>query len=279
MSNREKTKENMIVKVTSVNQNVGWGAKDPKTGKVKVKYDGCVDKFAPSLSKVSGLLRTGLTKEEEKQFEERLQLPEGHLASNGAYWNNFYIIIPENGLILNDENPMHALYIKVLKADPHIALNSEELVTKQGAEYLMTSEEAVAKEKNTKRDSKVKAFAHFAKMSSVDIVDTLYLMGKVADDTDPEIAMNTLGELIETKPESFLKIVNDELFSEKVFLLKCIKAGVVKKQTASKGFDQPLWYDDISLGKGLDEAVAFIKLPENQNVYIALKKTLQPSKK
>ena len=269
----------MIVKITTVNQNVGWGAKDSKTGKVKVKYDGCVDKFSPSISKVSGILRTGLTKEEEKQFEERLQLPDGHLASNGEYWNNFYIIIPEKGLILNDENPMHALYIKIFKADPHVALNSDELVTKQGAEYLMTSEEAVAKEKNNKRDSKVKAFAYFAKMSNVDMVDTLYLMGKVADDTDPEIVMNTLGEIIETKPSEFLSIVNDELFSEKVFLLKCIKAGIVKKQTSSKGLNQPLTYDDINLGKGLDEAVAFIKLPENQNIYIALKKTVEAKKK
>jgi hypothetical protein len=142
----------------------------------------------------------------------------------------------------------------------------------------MTSETAVALEKNTARDIKTKAFVKFDGLTQVDVVDTLYLLGKYADDTDPEIARNMLGDIVELKPQAFMAVVNDPSFKEKVFVLKCIRKGIIKKQTGGKGSDQPLWYDDTLLGKGLDDVVMFLKTPENQNVYIALKKALIPTK-
>lgn len=268
----------MIVKVTVLPRNLGWGAKDQATQKVKTKYDGCIDKWVPGLNKMNGLVRTGLTTESALEFEKKLQLPEGSLSPTGSYWDNFSIIIPEKGLIIDTLNPVHDLWRIVMSADPTVAKSTQEAATIASCEYLMTSETAVALEKNTARDIKTKAFVKFDGLTQIDVVDTLYLLGKYADDTDPEIARNMLGDIVELKPQAFMAVVNDPSFKEKVFVLKCIRKGIIKKQTGGKGSDQPLWYDDTLLGKGLDDVVMFLKTPENQNVYIALKKALIPTK-
>ena len=55
-------------------------------------------------------------------------------------------------------------------------------------------------------------------------------------------------------------------------MIKLIKAGLIRKQGVGAGFQMPLYFGDIVLGTGLEEAIAYIKDKENQNVYVGLKK-------
>lgn len=264
----------MIVKIQQTNRSTNFGVKDPKTNKPKAKYDNCHDKWVPGTSRITGVINTGLTESEERKFEKELSLKEGTLSKGSTFWDNYTIIIPEEGLVLNTEIPDHNLKYKLLLADPYVVQGEENLKRKANAEYVMTSEEGKAKSENTKRNVIAKAYAIFAKMTKVEISDALYMFGKDSENLDPEIAQNRLGEIVDDNPGKFLEIVGDSQFKDKVWFMKLIKAGIVKKHGTGKGTNMPLYFEDIMLGNGLAEAIAFVKDKENQAILLGLKKSL-----
>jgi len=262
----------MLVKIEHADRSVNWGSKDPKTGKNKPKYDGSFDKLVPGLSMKTGRLVTGLSAKDEKELEKDLRLDSGELSPSSSYWNLFFIIIPNEGLSLDTDIAEEKLKYLVLKSDPDVAISLDEFKKRPGCRYLMTSEEAVAIEKNSKRDIIAKAYSKYASLSSTEISDTLYMFGKIVSDVDPGVCKNRLGEIVEETPEKFLSVIEDKNFTEKVWLFKLIRLGIVTKQGHGTGLKQPLLFDDMLLGNNIDEAVMFITSKENTNVYIALKK-------
>lgn len=269
----------MIVKVKQVDKSVNFGAKDSRTNRTKVKYDNCHDNWVPGLSKSTGMLNTGLTKEEEVKFEKALSLPSGSLAKGSDYWNSFSIIIPEEGLILNTENPDHELKYKLLLADPYIVEGEEQLKFTASAEYIISTDEGRAKTKNTKRDVIAQAYSLYTKMSQSEIIDALYMFGKDGSELDPEVAKERLGDIVEETPARFLQVIGDDQFKDKVWMMKLVKEGVIKKHGTGKGTNMPLYFHDIMLGNGLEEAIAFVKDAGNQEIYLGLKKEEEAKKK
>lgn len=262
----------MLVKLKRVERKVTWGVVDNKTGEIVQKYDNCSDKWVPGLDRVTGVLRTGLTSQEERDLEEELGLETGELAKSSPFWSNYSIIIPAEGIVLDTADPSGLLKYKILMADPTVASSLEEANRSAVAEYVITSEGQEAKSKNSKRDIIANAYAEFAKMTTVEIIDSLFMFGKDPDVTDVEVSKNILGELLEKDPAKFLSVVGDKMFKDKVWLIRMIKAGVVSKRGVGYGFDVPLYFGDIVLGKGLEESIAYIRDKENQNIYVGLKK-------
>lgn len=265
----------MIVKVKKVDRNINWGAKDPKTGLVKSMYEGCKDIFICGLDATSGVVKTGLSEEDEKEFETLLGLEKGTLKKSSAYWTTYRISIPEDGLTLNTDNPKDALAYKVMSADPTIAKSLTEVRTNAKAEYVMTTESAEAAVKNTKRNEKAKAYAAFAKLTQAETLDALYMFGKDPSSMDFEIAQDRLGEIVDENPSKFLDVVGDKQFKDKVFFMKLIRAGVVRKHGTGTGTNMPLYFEDIMLGSGLEEAIVFFKDKENQQIALGIKKAYE----
>jgi hypothetical protein len=271
----------MIVTIKKVDKSVSWGAIDPKTNKLKPKYDNCADKWVPALTK-SGRLNTGLTEKEAADFEKKLNLEPGSMSPEGKFWDNYRIPIPEGGLTIDaSEGPLEALKIKLLSADPTVCKSPEEVKRNARAEYIMTNEAIEAKENNVSRDIKMKAWSQFAQMTHSDMLDALYLLGKIAhgaEDTDKEVIKDRIGKIVEKDPKKFLDTVGDGKAKEKIFVLKLIREGIVKKQTMGEGLSQPLYFEDIRLGDTLDEALDYLKAPENSTVYLGLQKALKAVK-
>jgi hypothetical protein len=260
------------IKIKRVERKISWGARDPQTGDIIQKYDACNDKWCPGLDIHTGLLRTGLIFKEEKDLEKEVGLEEGALSKNGSYWNNFSIIIPSDGVVIDTSDPLGKIKEKALLADPTVANSLEESRTNARAEYVITSEGQEAKSKNTKRDIIAGAYATFAKMSNTEITDSLYMFGKDPDVTDAEVSKNILGEILEKDPKGFLDVVGDKLFKDKVWLIRMIRSGVIRKNGVGSGFEMPLYFGDVVLGNGLEDAISYIKDKENQNIYVGLKK-------
>ncbi len=268
----------MLVKITHANTHLGWGATNPKTNKLDPKFERCFDVFTPGISAKAKALNTGLTKELEAKFETELSLKPGDLAKWSPYWDNFSIRIPNDGLELDTDIPSENLFYHVLKADPGVA-TSVQGITKLGVQYLMISEENVAKESNGKREIIAKAWAKFSTMTDSEIRDALFVYGKNYTETNMEVCKNTLGNFIEENPKKFLElVVLDEDFAQTVFINKLIAAGIIVKRTASRGKSQPLYFNDVHLGNEIKEVVNFIKDKENSNILIALQKQYKADK-
>lgn len=262
----------MIVTVKKVDRSVNFGVKDPRTGRLKPKYDNCHEKWVVGISKTTGMLNTGLSKATEAKFEKELALSEGELSKTSKYWESFSIIIPGEGLQLDTSIPDHKLKLELLKADPTVVEGENAVKRTAKAEYVLLSEEGEAKAENTKRNVIAKAYSLFNKLTKNEKVDALYMFGKYGDDLSPEVVENRLGEIVDDNPAYFLQVVGDELFKEKVWMMKLIKEGIVKKHGTGKGTNMPLYFEDIMLGNGLEEAIVFINDKENQAVQIGLKK-------
>ena len=58
-------------------------------------------------------------------------------------------------------------------------------------------------------------------------------------------------------------------------MIKMIREGIIKKNGIGQGYDLPLTFGDILLGNSLEEAIAYTKNEENQNVFIGLKKAYE----
>jgi hypothetical protein len=264
----------MIVRIKKADKDVNWGAKDQKTGKLMSMFENCKDKLVPGLDKDTGILKTGLDEKTERRLEKAMGLEKEALSKAGHYWSNFSIVIPEDGLTLNTEGPLHELQYLVLKADPEVAMSYTELRTSSRAKYVLTSDEAEASVSNTRRSVKTKAYSIFGQLSPLDVKNALFTYGLNPQDMSNEVAEDRLGEKLESDPAKFLKLVGDTNFKEKAWFMKLIKEGIVTKHGKGVGTDQPLYFDDIALGKGLDEAIAFVKNKENSKIALGLKKLL-----
>jgi hypothetical protein len=262
-----------LIKIKRLERNISWGTRDPLTGKFNEKYSDCFDKWVPGLSKINGQLNVGFDSDEvQEKFEKQLYLEPGGLGKNSPFWDNYSIIIPDKGLTLNDADWVDKLKLHVLSIDPTVATTVEEGRLNAKAEYVMTSLNDEAKVGNKKRDSIANAFVAFSKLSQSEIIEALYMFGKDPDVTDSEVCRDMLGDILEKDPNKFLAVVGDKLFKDKVWMIKLIKAGVIMKSGVGVGYDMPLYFGDIVLGKGLEEAIAYIKDSENQNIFVGLKK-------
>ena len=265
----------MIVKIKKVSKLVSWGAKDHKSKKLMPMYENCVDKLVPSMDILTGEIRTGLSPKDQTEFEETLEMEKGSLLKSGSFWKSFSISIPGEGLTLNTMNPVDLLKYKVLVADPTVCESLTELRTHATAEYLMTSEDAEAKVSNKKRNVRIEASVVFSKLTQDEVVNALLMFGQYAGNVDPEVARDRLGVILEENPNKFMLTVGDKLFKDKVWMMKLIKEGVIKKHGVGNGTNQPLYFEDIKLGMGLEESIAFIKAKENSAVAQGLKKALK----
>jgi hypothetical protein len=268
-----------IIKIQRKEGSVTWGVTDTKTGKTKQKYENCFDKWVPGISKISGALMTGLSPEDESVFELALSLSPKELSKHSEYWNNFSVIIPAEGLILDDEDALTQMILKCFAADPTIAKTLEASQTMANCSYIITTETGEAKNKNIKRDTLAQAYKLFAEMSETDINDALYIFGKDPSTTSKEVCKNTLGEILDKDPEKFLGILGDPKVKDKVWIIRLIRAGILSKSGMGTGFEMPIYYNDLYLGKGLDETIANINSKEQANVLIGLKQAYKEAQK
>ena len=277
----------MLLRIKRIERNASWGVKDPSTGKYKPKFENCVDRWQPGLNKTNGMLRTGLTKEEANLIESEMGYDKGYLSPNGEYWKMFQIVIPDVGLTLDlDSDDIKKtqdfntfIQYKALMNCPLVAKDINEAKTNGLAEYVITTDRAEAESKNSRRQVITDAFATYAKMTNTTIQEALYMFGKSPEGMDPEVCKDELGQIVENDPKRFLSVVGDPNFKDKIWVIKLIRGGILKKSGVGVGFDMTIMFGDIILGKGLDEVIAFIKDKENQNIYIGLKKAFEASNK
>lgn len=263
-----------LITVKLVPKSQSFGILDKKTNKMVAKYDGCHEKWIPGLSKTTGLRLTGLTPEKEKQFEASCRLPTGTLAPNSPYWDTFFLIFGADGMQLNTEIPEHELYYTLLKADPTVFEGPENAVLSAKIEYQMFTEKDTAVEKNNKRDILAKCMAIYSALSLEEIIDILFMYGKEAKNLSMDVAKGRLGDLMEENPVKFLAICEDDKLKSKVWLMKLLKAGILIKHGQGAGTNLPIYFGEILLGTGLDEATTYLAAPANQNTLIALKKLM-----
>ena len=236
------------------------------------RYSNTTVRIGPSLSAGTGDRYTGLTKAEETELEEALRMAPGTLSPKSDYWITFHVPVPAEGLRLDTEEPEHNLYVKFLKKNSLVADGVNNLSRNAEAEFLLSSDIENAVVHNEGRKWKKEAYSLFAKLTPADMRGLLLIMGKPSQSTLDEVVEDQLGSEMEADYKKFVELVSDEKLKYKIFVTKAVGLGIITRSTRSNSAD--FYFKEVFLGHGLSEAVDFLTLKTNIEVYTGIKKEM-----
>ena len=233
-----------------------------------IRYSKCFERLTVQALKGSGVLNTGLTEEDERRLEDKMNMSPGTLSRyNKDYWTMFRVDVPKDGVILNLGLPEDELKYLVLKAHQRVANSEMERFDSPFAEYVMTSQEQEAKVENKKSKLKRKAYKVFSNMNTTEMKDVLKVMGKRAgDDASVDFVESQLDKIVTDDPQNFLTTVEDPTFKMRAFIDDCISSRVLVKN----GTKYQLPGGD-TVGFTLEQTIEYLQNPDNQEVYLDLK--------
>lgn len=234
------------------------------------RYTHCAEELVPLVDR-QGYHITGLDEESERFFEKTLGMTVGTLSRyNEDFWSTYRIRIPKEGLILNKKNPKDYLTVKVLQAHQRVANSEAEKKDSPFADYVITSSEQEARVESKKVKIRRKAYKIFGGMSTEDMKAYLKVSGsRPGDNASTDFLESSIGKAIETNATEFIRVMEDPDFKMKLFIENCLATGALVKSGSKytiKGSD--------TIGHSLDATIEYLKAPENQEVYIALKSKL-----
>ena len=240
-----------------------------------LRYSRCFERLTVQAAKGSGVLNTGLSEDDERRLENKMNMSPGTLSRyNTDYWTMFRVDVSADGIQLDLANPEHELKYLVLKAHQRVANSEMERFDTPFAEYIMTSDEQEAKVENKKSKLKRKAYKVFSNMSTTEMKDVLKVMGKrVGDDMSVDFVESQLDKIVTDDPKNFLSTVEDSTFKMRAFIDDCIASRVLVKS----GTKYQLPGGD-TVGYTLEQTIEYLQNPDNQEVYLDLKGKMSVAK-
>ncbi len=246
---------------------------------VKQKFSG-ISGHAKSVTAIEGAqvnkggFKTGLTQEEEREFEKALGLKEYTLSKTyeegkESFWNHcLNLRLPNDKsytLIVN--SPLSELKYRVLKERSDIAANELELAKNPTALFFIEDKEAKAKVESAIIDLKQNAHEKFFGLSADDRKGYLKLYGKGRglDKMSDAFIKSELYKEVEVSPKKFLEFVNNPDIQIRIDIEDMIEVGTITKKGSYYNFEGEV------LGNSIDAVVAFFKDPKMQSMKIAAK--------
>lgn len=249
-----------------------------------IMFDRAVYSYAVERDSKTGLVITGLTELEAREFEQSMGLKTGSLSpynmkivdrDSGEFsWVNFFIKIPKEGLVINaSRSDKDKLYLKLLQAGSRVAKSTFDLANGVNSVYyelILTSVEEEAKVTKRIQNIKKTAYAEASKMSINDWIDFLASFEegrhKVSKDHSPDVIEARLFEIVDKQPDKFLETINDPHYKTKIFLFKCISAQLIYKQ----GSKFILANGGDIIGNSLQEAIINLQSDDYNSVKVSL---------
>lgn len=224
---------------------------------------------------------TGLNETEERELEKKLLMPANTLSVyNSNYWGDWKnnIKVPQNGKILNIENPIDFINYKMCTVNTLVA-NGKSDPNLPFAEFLLTSEIDEAKTSNTKHKVKEKAYKLLSEMTIEDKINFTKLWeggkNRLTKGHSSDIIEAFISKIVDTKPDDFIKLIEDPDYQIRLLLQDLIISGNVK----ISGNRYIIIGEQEPFAMNLITALEFLQDPLNQNQVLELRNKLEVNKK
>lgn len=224
------------------------------------RFRTCSVYLAPYLTR-SGGIYTGLTPEEETRLGETMRVD---LSPSSEYWQTFFVRVGADDIVIDTNTPEGELKYLFLKRHKRVASGLSDK-TKPGANYVLINDDEEAREANKLNQVKRKALKEFDKMSIDDMRKCLRILGHASDSMSNELIEHKLNELIEDNPQRFFdKWIDNKLRGTEFLVKDAVSKNVLRK---NRNLYQ---YGTEIIGRSLEESVAFLDDPENQDIKMAV---------
>lgn len=223
------------------------------------KYKNCATVLRSYFTR-SGRLYTGLSDSEAERLGEALGYDLGPISN---FWTTFAIRIGNKDIILDTSDPFDELRYIFLKNNKRVAVGLSD--NKPSADYVLINEDAEASESNVRNKLKRKAMREFDKLSPAAMRKILRIYGHKADSVSDEIAENRLSDLVDRDPQKFFTKWVDNKKREVEFLIQ----EAVAKNIIRRNKNVYKYGTDI-IGHSLDDAVAYLENPANQDLKMTI---------
>ena len=198
----------------------------------------------------TGFYKTGLSLDEEKEYEKALQLAEGTLKkTNAKFWSEITIALKNDGpTFIFHNGPMDDLKVRILEQSSKVANNEAQLKDKPTALFVIHDEEKLASAEEEKLDNKANAYEALLSMNSEEKRNLLKVIlfesrgaRKGVDNMSDKLVKNYLSKELENDPIRFNMLSKDKTLQIKVLIADAVEKGIVQK-TANNVYK---WGDEI----------------------------------
>lgn len=218
----------------------------------------------------------------EKEFFESpeggLDMGPGDLSiykRTNNFWDTFRIQLSKDELTLDKSNPYQYLQYKVLLANnEEIASSLEELRSRRKAtyKYVLVDAQQEATLSSKEADLEESAWAIYGEIKNdrTRMLDILGIFGrKLTKESTDDMIRSQIKNIMKDDVREFVTIANDDNLDIKIFIGKCVSAGLISKR--ANVYSIP---GGEKLGNTLFEAAEYLSMPENQEILLSLQARL-----
>lgn len=223
----------------------------------------------------TGSYRTGLTPEEETQYEKELGLPKGRLNKKSDFWADLPVRLhKDKPTYFEVVSTLDELKLKTIKARTNVALNELDRKNKPKAQFCIEDLEAQAKAEELLIDAQFDALEAFNNLAIDEKKGYLRLYGKRGVETlSDKIIKTQLYNELNKNPKKFLDFTKDPDINLRISIEEMLETGKLKKRGNYYTFE------DEVIGNTVDSVITYFKDVKNQSVKIAIEKEVRNYKK
>ena len=212
-------------------------------------YEGAAVNFVLPKNARGELVNVFESKEEQEFFENELGVDLNPYKKKGNFWNTFTVKFQKNPITMYEgtkfdlSNPMDNLRVKVLKQCMDIAPSWDERFEYPSYKFALVEEDYEENKASDAAKQNQEIWKFFGSISNNSAKMKAFLgvylasnkkIATVGSDVKKEWLMKEISEVIANDPEGYLKIVEDEHFSIKAFILSAVGVGAIEKAGVNK---------------------------------------------
>ncbi len=223
----------------------------------------------------NGLYKTGLSVNEEAEYEKELNLPKGTLNKrNAEFWGDMEVRLRNDKItIFNIVTKYDELKFKMLQEHDWIANTEHDVLGNSTARFYIYDPEAASKIEDAKMEFEFEAMEAFLNTTVEQRRGLLRVFGKSGVDNMSETMVKTeLFKEVKKDPKEFIKVVSSKTTPIKALLQALIEKNIVKKKGTY------FYNGEDLIGSSTDEVVGYLADSKNQAIKLALENKLKPKK-
>ena len=226
--------------------------------KVSGQYDRTSVGLSPWFSR-AGVVTTGIPEKRLRELEKGLGYKEGTLSPDSPFLDTYQFKISSGKASIDTDTPSGALAYEFLMNHPLVAKDLQSVQPRHS--FVLKNEDAEAKVKNLKNQTKLDAMDAYKKLTAEDMRRALRVLGKKSDSISPELVRSMLYTMVDENPEEFIEKWVKNADKDYEFILEsAVAAGVIIRNKSNYK------YGSDSIGTSKQDAIDYLKEKTNADL-------------